>query len=77
MANVTVTIEDGLLRKVRRLAADRGTTLTAMVREHLRQLGAREDQAAKPVIAELEKLYATAGIVVGKKTWRRQDLHAR
>lgn len=77
MPNVTMTIEEELLRKVRKLAVEKNTTLTAMVREHLRQLAAREDQATESVIAELLRLYETSSVVIGRRTWRREDLHAR
>jgi hypothetical protein len=77
MPNVTMTIEDELLRKARKLAAARNTTLTALVRGYLRQLALREDHTTNSVIAELKESFDTPGVVVGRRTWKRADLHAR
>ena len=40
--NVTLSLEDDLVRRVRRIAAERDTTLTAMVRKHLEQIAAED-----------------------------------
>ena len=77
MPNVTLAIEDDILKKVRKLAVERNTTLTAMVRSTLRELAAREDQKTEEVIGQLRESFDTAGVRVGPPTWSREDLHGR
>ncbi len=77
MTNVTLAIEDEILKKVRKLAVERNTTLTALVRESLRQLAAREDLRTEELIAELRASFNAVDMKVGARTWSREDLHAR
>jgi hypothetical protein len=77
MSNITLAIEDDIVRKVRRLAAERDTTLTALVRECLRRLAAREDLRTEELIGQLRTSFDAADLRVGPRTWMREDLHAR
>jgi len=77
MSNITLAIEDDILIKVRKLAVERRTTLTAMVRNTLRELAAREDVHCEEVIEQLRDAFNTSSVQVGDKTWTREDLHAR
>ena len=77
MTNITIAAEDDILLKVRKLAVERHTTLTAMVREILERLAAREDSRTEEVIAQLRESFDASNVVVGKQTWQREDLHAR
>jgi len=81
MTNVTLAIEDDIVKKVRKLAVEKNTTLTALVRENLKQLAAREDHRISEQLDELRRCYAEASSrnegKVGAKTWTREDLHER
>ena len=77
MSNITLAIEDEVLKKVRKIAVERNTTLTAMVRSALKQFAAREDLRTEDVIAKLRESFDTAGVQVGSRTWTREDIHAR
>lgn len=77
MTNITLAIEDDIVKKVRKLAVERNTSLTALVRENLRQLAAREDLRTEELIAELEESFRSVPLKVGVKSWNRDDLHAR
>ena len=66
-----------MLKKVRRLAEERGTTLTALVRAHLLRLAAREDARTEEIMAKLKASFDTPGVIVDRKQWAREDLHAR
>ena len=77
MTNITLAIEEDVLKKERKLAVERNTSLTALVRETLRQLAAREDQRAEECIAELKACFEDASGEVGTKTWSREDLYER
>ncbi len=77
--NVTLSLDDKLVREVRKIAVERDTTLTGLVRAHLEGLAAeharsgrkRRDQEA------LERSFSRVQFRLGKKTWRREDLYER
>ena len=77
--NVTLSLDDDLVRKVRKIAVDRDSTLTGMVREYLQNL-AREDAASARKRREreaLERSFDQLQFKVGKRTWKRADLYER
>jgi predicted transcriptional regulator len=43
--NVTLSLDDNLVKKVRKIAVDRNTTLTGLIRQYLEQVAA-EDSAS-------------------------------
>jgi hypothetical protein len=77
MPNLTMTIEADVLKSARRLALERNTSVTALVREFLKRLAAKEEQSIESVISELQDCFATSGVVIGPRTWGREDLHER
>ena len=77
MSNVTLAIDDDILVKVRKLAVERHTTLTAMVRELLQQLAGREDVRTEEVIRQLKESFDSSSVRKGGATWLREELHAR
>lgn len=77
MSNITLAINDDIIRKVRRLAAERNTSLTALVRSNLEQLAAREDVRTEEMISQSRELFDTNAFEIGDKTWTRDDLHVR
>lgn len=76
MKNVTLSLDEATLREARRIAANRSTSVNAMIREFLGQLTARESQAeaARKRIVRLNRQSKAAR---GKAVWTREDLHAR
>jgi hypothetical protein len=76
MKNVTLSLDEATLRDARRIAAERSTSLNALIREFLDQLTARESHAhaARQRILKLSR-GSRAGR--GNSTWTRDDLHAR
>lgn len=77
MPNITMTLEEDVLRKVRRMAVRNDTTLTSLVRDHLRRLAMRETQSTEDVIVRLKESFARSRVIVGPHRWTREDLHAR
>ena len=77
--NITLTLEDELVRKVRKIAAERETTLTGMVRDYLEKTAASETASGRRrrERAVLERSFETIEFHVGKRTWKRADLHVR
>ena len=76
MKNITLSIDENILATVRRHAAERNSTINALVREYLTGLAAHEDRA-KRARARLRQLSAQSQGKLGKKTWTRENLHDR
>ena len=77
MSNVTISIDDDLLKKAKKIAIDRDTSFNGLVRSYLKELVDREERQRRLKIFELDDLFDTGAAVVGKKTWTREDLHER
>jgi len=76
--NITLSLDDKLVKEVRKIAVERDTTLTGMVRAYLEQVAAEHDSERKRRELEaLEDSFKRFQIRVGKKTWRREDLYER
>lgn len=76
MKNVTIALDDSLLREARRIAADRSTSLNAMIREFLEELSQRESRAVK-ARRHIVELCRESQARVGPRTWSRDELHER
>jgi uncharacterized protein DUF6364 len=77
--NVTLSLDDQLVKKVRKIAVDRDTTLTGLIRAYLETL-AGEESTAERKKRELEALrhsFETLKVRLGKRTWTRADLYER
>lgn len=77
--NVTLSLDPKLVKEVRKIAVERDTTLTGLIRAYLISLAAdhsthgrrrREREA-------VEKSFDQIQIRVGTPTWKREDLHER
>ena len=79
LVNITLTLDSNLVRKLRRIAAERDTTLTGMVREYLEQVAAAEATSSRKQreLERVEQSFANFEFKVGKRIWRRSDLYAR
>ncbi len=76
MRNITLSVDDDVLATVRRHAAERNSSVNALVREYLTSLAAHEDQARR-ARARLKRLSKQSQGRLGKKTWTRDELHDR
>lgn len=76
--NITLSVPRELLRKVKRLAADRDTSVSSLMTEALARL-ADEDRrysaARKRALAALQSPRSLG--TRGRRTWSRDDLHER
>jgi Family of unknown function (DUF6364) len=79
--NVTLTLDDTLVKEIRKIAAERETTLTGLVREYLQQLAAENDDSERKrqelelLNLALDKFQRPLGY--GNRTWKREDLYDR
>ena len=74
--NLTLTLDESLLRAARKVALDRSTSVNRMVREFLAGL-VRETDRQQAALARLDEIFRTTRIQVGRRTWKREDLHER
>jgi len=76
MKNLTLSVDEELLRASRTIAIDRNTTLNGMVREYLEQL-VRGDERRLMALARLKERMKAGLYEVGSRDWTRDDLHER
>ncbi len=74
--NLTLTLDEELLRAARKVAIDRNTSVNQMVRDYLERVVQETDQR-QTALARLDEIFRTERIQVGRRTWKRQDLHER
>ena len=77
--NVTLSLEDDLVKEVRKIAVERDTTLTGLVQTYLQQLAAENAVSGRKRREReaLDRTFERFQLKVGKRTWTRADLHAR
>lgn len=76
MKNITLSVDESVLAAVRRHAAERNSSVNALVREYLTNLAACQDRANR-ARTRLRQLSRQSQGRLGKKTWSREDLHDR
>jgi len=77
--NITLSLDDELVKKVRKIAVERDTTLTGMVRDYLERLAEESASSGrrKREREALERTFDRFRFHVGKRTWKRADLYDR
>lgn len=77
--NVTLSLDEALVKRLRKIAVDRDTTLTGMIRDYLERVVTEE--ASSPRMRRqqeaLERTFEQFQLKIGKRTWKRADLYAR
>jgi len=76
MKNITLSVEEEVLAAVRQYAAERNSSVNALVREFLGNLAAHRDRARR-ARRRLQQLSRQSQGELGARTWTRQDLHER
>lgn len=77
--NITLSLNDKLIKDVRKIAVERDTTLTGLVRSYLEELAAEQAASGRKRRDReaLERSFAKFHFRVGKRAWKREDLYAR
>ena len=76
MANLTITIDDEVLKRARLRATEQGTSVNAVVREYLEQY-AGSRSAQEQALVRLLALSKQASSKRGRRTWTRSSTRAR
>ena len=74
--NITLSVDESVLRKVKGLAAERRTSVNALVRDYLTSLVAKkstEDEAREALL----KLIRETDADMGEQKWNREALYDR
>ena len=74
--NLTLTIDEGLLRSARKVALDRDTSVNQLVRDFLVALVEQAGQR-RAALASLDELFQSTAVDVGPRAWTRDQLHDR
>jgi hypothetical protein len=77
--NITLTLDEKLVKNVRKIAVERDTTLTGLVRAYLESLAVEHSASGRKRHEReaVERSFSQFQFRVGKKTWKREDLYAR
>jgi hypothetical protein len=74
--NLTLTVDEELIREARKVALDRNTSVNKLVRGYLEELVA-ESGAQHRAMIDLDELFREKPYTVGTKNWSRDELHER
>lgn len=76
MANVTLKIDDDLLKKARHIAAERKVSINAIVREKIEEFVSQNSRKETSLMG-LESFYNRCKAQIRTKTWTRDEIHER
>jgi plasmid stability protein len=76
MANLTITVDDEVLKRARLRATEQGTSVNSILREYLEQY-AGSRSAQEQALAKLLAMSEQASSKRGRRTWTRDELHDR
>ncbi len=76
MANLTLAVDDQLLRQARLRALEQGTSVNALLREYLETF-AGAHAARRQAISELLEMSSRAKSRRGDRRWTRDELYER
>lgn len=77
MKNITLAIEDDILDKVRVVAAEKKTTVNAMVREFLAEVASRDERVAEARKQLLRLMDTSKGRMAPDWKFDREETHER
>jgi Family of unknown function (DUF6364) len=77
--NITLSLDEKLVKEARKIAVEHDTTLTGLVRDHLQRLVTEASGSGRRRRERdaLERSFERFRFKVGERTWTREDLHVR
>lgn len=76
MANITLKIDDDLLKKARHIAAEKKVSINAIIREKIEEF-VSQDTRKETSLMGLDSFYNRCNAKIGAKTWTRDEIHER
>lgn len=77
MANITLSLDDDLVTRVRKVAIERHTSMNSMIREFLETVAQADEARRRLAVRALRRSFAEHSTPMGKHTWTRDELHER
>lgn len=74
--NLTLVVDEELLRAARKIALDQHTSVARLVREYLASV-VQESSRRRLARARLEAAFDNGVVEIGDRTWTRDELHER
>ena len=75
--NITLNVDEDIVKKVRKIAIDKDTTLTAMVRDYLTWVATGDMAERERRVLLLEDSFKRLSRDMGPRNWTREDLYDR
>jgi hypothetical protein len=77
MANLTITVNEEVLKRARLRALQQGTSVNALLRDYLERFAGNSParQAVEEIEAIARRVHAGSG--AGGRKWKRDDVHDR
>ena len=75
--NITLNIDEEIVKKVRKIAIDKDTTLTAMVRDYLTWVAKGDAAEHEKSVALLNESFEKLSRDMGPRNWSRKDIYVR
>jgi len=76
MANLTITVDEDVLKRARMKALEEGTSVNAMLKQYLEQY-VSGDKHRKAALATIREVARKSRASRGKAKWTRDELHER
>jgi hypothetical protein len=77
MPNITFSLDEDTIKKVRKIALEKDTTLTALVRDFLSSVAKRDEQKKKTALKKFKRSFKTLSRDMGSRKWTRESLYER
>lgn len=77
--NITLSLDDHLVKQLRKLAVEQDTTLSVLVRDHLEKLveDASTSGRRRRERQSLEQSFQRFRFRVGQRQWKHEDIYGR
>ncbi len=75
MPNITFSLDEKTIKKVRKIALEKDTTLTALVRDFLSSVAKRDEQEKKTALKKFKGSFKTLSRDMGSRKWTRESLY--
>ena len=76
LANITLKIDDDILKKARLIAAEKKTSINAIIKERIEEF-ISQDLKKDTALKGLDSFFKRSKARIGNKTWTRSDIHER
>ena len=75
--NLTLSIDEKLLKSARKAAVDMDTSVNSLIRDYLQELVEKQEQSKSMFLDEWMQLMDKNSISMEERSWNRDELHER